>query len=217
MKCKRPGNEAKDLYALDYFIDFLAIVRLISNTIGFRPTGLNGLDIIQIFKNMRLNVDVGAHQQVISVLELKTKGETNMLKYITVTYMLSILLLGTNAMCEDSSGKEMALTSANAWLANIDNEKYAESWRNAAALLKNAVTAPQLEQSVSTAREPFGKLISRKVTQQDYHTSLPGAPDGSYYVIRFTSKFENKAKAVETITTVKNEDGAWHVSGYFIN
>ncbi|WP_020586942.1 DUF4019 domain-containing protein [Desulfobacter curvatus] len=137
-------------------------------------------------------------------------------KYIAVTYMLAILLLGTNAMCEDSSGKEMALTSANIWLAHIDKEEYAESWRNAATLLKDAITVPQLEQSVSTARKPFGKLISRKVTKQEYHTSLPGAPDGNYYVIQFSSKFENKAKAIETITTVKDENGAWHVSGYFI-
>nr|WP_319490223.1 DUF4019 domain-containing protein [uncultured Desulfobacter sp.] len=139
-----------------------------------------------------------------------------MLKFTAVTSILAILLLGTNAMCEDPSEKKMALTSANAWLTHIDNQKYEESWRNAATLLKDAITAPQLEQSVSTARKPFRKLISREMTKQDYHTSLPGAPDGNYYVIQFTSKFENKAEAIETITTMKDNNGAWHVSGYFI-
>jgi hypothetical protein len=139
-----------------------------------------------------------------------------MIKSMAITCTLAILLLGTNAMCEDSLEKKAALTSANSWLIYIDSQKYAENWCNAAPLLKDAVTASQLEQSVSTVREPFGKLISREMTKQDYQTSLPGAPDGNYYVIQFTSKFENKAKAIETITTVKNEDGAWQVSGYFI-
>lgn len=139
-----------------------------------------------------------------------------MQKFIIITFMIASLLLGTNAMCEGTYGKDMALTSANAWLTHIDNEKYAESWSKAATIFKNAITTSQWEQSVSTVRKPFGKLVSRKVAKQGHYTSLPGAPDGNYYVIQYTSKFDNKAKAIETITTVKNEDGVWDVSGYFI-
>jgi hypothetical protein len=46
--------------------------------------------------------------------------------------------------------------------------------------------------------------------------SLPGAPDGDYVVIKFASSFENKASAVETVTPMKDTDGKWHVSGYYI-
>ncbi len=35
-------------------------------------------------------------------------------------------------------------------------------------------------------------------------------------VIQFETSFVNKNSAVETITPVKDEDGRWRVSGYFI-
>jgi len=47
-------------------------------------------------------------------------------------------------------------------------------------------------------------------------TSLPGAPDGDYVVIQFQTSFANKASAVETITPMRDRDGAYRVSGYFI-
>jgi len=49
-----------------------------------------------------------------------------------------------------------------------------------------------------------------------YKTTMPGGPDGEYVVIQFETKFENKEKAIETITPMKGEDGKWHVSGYFV-
>ena len=40
--------------------------------------------------------------------------------------------------------------------------------------------------------------------------------DEEYVVIQFNTVFENKAKAVETITPMKDPDGKWEVSGYYI-
>ncbi len=47
-------------------------------------------------------------------------------------------------------------------------------------------------------------------------TSLPGAPDGEYVVIQYRSEFENKSNAVETVTPMRDADGEFRVSGYFI-
>ena len=47
-------------------------------------------------------------------------------------------------------------------------------------------------------------------------TTLPGAPDGEYVVLQFDTSFEQKAAAVETVTTIREKDGTWHVGGYFI-
>ncbi|MGB3565135.1 MAG: DUF4019 domain-containing protein, partial [Thermoanaerobaculia bacterium] len=63
---------------------------------------------------------------------------------------------------------------------------------------------------------PLGKVLSRKVKSKQYATSLPGAPDGEYVVIQFETSFENKTTAIETVTPMKDEDGKWRVSGYFI-
>jgi len=35
-------------------------------------------------------------------------------------------------------------------------------------------------------------------------------------VIQYETRFENKASAIETVTPMKQKDGSWKVSGYFI-
>ncbi len=65
-------------------------------------------------------------------------------------------------------------------------------------------------------RKPLGKVLSRKVINSTYTTSLPGAPDGQYVVIQFETSFENKRNAVETVTPMLEPDGQWRVSGYYI-
>ena len=66
------------------------------------------------------------------------------------------------------------------------------------------------------ARTPFGALKSRKVKSTQYTTTLPGAPDGHYVIVQFDTSFEHKAAAIETVTPMKDPDGSWRVSGYFI-
>jgi hypothetical protein len=49
-----------------------------------------------------------------------------------------------------------------------------------------------------------------------YSRTLPGAPDGEYVVIQYSSQFANKASAVETVTPMREKDGSWKVSGYYV-
>jgi hypothetical protein len=58
--------------------------------------------------------------------------------------------------------------------------------------------------------------MSRVVASKQYTTSVPGAPDGQYVIIQFTTSFKNKASATETVTPMLDKDGSWRVSGYFI-
>jgi hypothetical protein len=62
----------------------------------------------------------------------------------------------------------------------------------------------------------MGDFISRSVKSAEYATSLPGAPDGEYVVIQFSAGFTNKKSAIETVTPMKDPDGKWRVSGYYI-
>lgn len=59
-------------------------------------------------------------------------------------------------------------------------------------------------------------MKARKVKSATFTRTLPGAPDGEYVVIQFESQFENKAAAIETVTPMRDKDGAWRVSGYYI-
>ena len=71
-------------------------------------------------------------------------------------------------------------------------------------------------QSLEAVRRPLGELVSRVLESKLYATELPGAPDGEYVVIQFTTSFANKRSAIETVTPRRHADGEWRVSGYYI-
>lgn len=110
----------------------------------------------------------------------------------------------------------LAQRAAQAWLASIDAANYAQSWDEAASVFQEAVAKAQWETAARSARGPLGALKERKTKSATFTRSLPGAPDGEYVVIQYDSRFENKAKAVETVTPMRDKDGRWKVSGYYI-
>lgn len=111
--------------------------------------------------------------------------------------------------------KEEIVNDAKAWLVLIYDNNYSQSWDNAASLFQRAVTKEQWTQQLSGIVPPLGQVISRDVISSEYHTTLPGAPDGEYIVIQFKTSFENKNESIETVTQMKDGD-QWKVSGYFI-
>lgn len=112
--------------------------------------------------------------------------------------------------------EELGQQSAEKWLALVDSGKYAESWDEASELFKSAITKEQWQKTLKSTLGPLGKLQSRKLKSAIFAKSLPGAPDGEYVVIQYDSSFENKKSAVETLTPMRDKDGTWRVSGYFI-
>lgn len=117
---------------------------------------------------------------------------------------------------DEAASQKAAEQAAQTWLALVDSGNYGESWSQASQLFKQQVTAAQWESAVKAARGPLGKLQSRQVKSAQYTRTLPGAPDGEYVVIQYGSAFENKKSATETVTPMKDKDGRWRVSGYYI-
>jgi hypothetical protein len=139
-----------------------------------------------------------------------------MIRRITFLVVVS-LVLSVGAVYAASPEKEKAaVSSAEKWLRIIDEGKYAESWTDSAEFFRTAVTQEQWVQSLQGVRKPLGRLVSRTIKSKTYRTSLPGAPDGEYVVIEFSTSFEKKKSAVETVTPMKDKDGKWRVSGYYI-
>ncbi|MGD0819252.1 MAG: DUF4019 domain-containing protein [Desulfomonilia bacterium] len=127
------------------------------------------------------------------------------------------LVLGTAALMADESDRgKAAVASAEEWLGIVDEGNYIESWKESSEYFQQAIKQDQWEQAVQAVRKPLGKLVSRKVMSASYRTSLPGAPDGQYVVIKFNTWFENKKSAIETVTPKMDKDGMWRVSGYYI-
>jgi hypothetical protein len=139
-----------------------------------------------------------------------------MVHRIVCLIIVGLILSGGIATAGDPGKEAAAVSAAEKWLATVDAEQYAASWKEAAEVFRNAVRPEQWEQSMQAARKPLGKLISRKVQRKIYKTSLPGAPDGEYVVIQFETSFVNKKAASETVTPMMDKDGTWRVSGYYI-
>jgi hypothetical protein len=137
-------------------------------------------------------------------------------KFVSGVFALTLLLCVCAAGQAQQKPEQLAQQSSDAWLALVDSGKYADSWQEAAQLFKAAVTKEKWQDALHTVRDPLGKMLSRKLKSATYRTTLPGAPDGQYVVIQFDSSFEHKQSAVETVTSMLDNDGKWRVSGYFI-
>lgn len=120
-----------------------------------------------------------------------------------------------NAGAAGTAERDAAAAAAQEWLALLDAGDHQACWQRAAALMRGAVSPDQLAGALRTALAPLGAPVSRSLDGADYHETLPGAPDGRYWVLRFAASYARKRAAVETVTAAW-DGGAWRVSGYFI-
>lgn len=135
----------------------------------------------------------------------------------TFPVLISFVFIACNQKPSPTRLKEeAAIAAAESWLKVVDAGQYDQSWDDAAKVFQGAVTKSDWVRMLQGIRAPLGALVSRSVESGHYTTSVPGAPDGEYVVIRFETSFEHKKEAVETVTPSLDKDGAWKVSGYFI-
>jgi Protein of unknown function (DUF4019) len=106
--------------------------------------------------------------------------------------------------------------AAREWLALADVADSAGTWAASASLFRNAVPEDEWARALTAARAPLGAVVARKLRAARAATELPGAPDGEYVVLEFDTQFERKRAAVETVTPMRDADGGWRVSGYYI-
>jgi Protein of unknown function (DUF4019) len=137
---------------------------------------------------------------------------------IGIGIVAGAVLLGAEAedKAAEEAARKAATEAAGSWLALVDAGEYAKSWNAAAALFQKQVTSDRWVETVRGVRGQFGKLVSRKAAKSDYSRTLPGAPDGEYVIQQYSSAFEKKKEAMETVVLVKEKDGSWKAVGYFI-
>jgi Protein of unknown function (DUF4019) len=144
------------------------------------------------------------------------KKEESMTHRVACLFVMALIFAPIAALAQNASKEKAAVAAAEKWLGLVDQGKYAQSWKEAATYFRDRVTEKKWEQMSHSVREPLGELVSRKLENQKYETSLPSAPDGQYVVMQFDTSFANKKAAVETVTTVMDKDGKWRVVGYYI-
>ena len=112
--------------------------------------------------------------------------------------------------------REDAVKAANHWLTLVDTGKYMKSWHEASTYFKSKVSSEKWEQMARDLREPLGECTSRKLQLSHYVTTLPDLPEGEYYIMKYSTDFEKKKSAIETVTVMLDEDARWRVTGYYI-
>lgn len=120
------------------------------------------------------------------------------------------------AQAEETDMTRAGVAAAEAWLQTLDSGKAGQTWSESSASLRGLVTQAQWESALAQARTPLGALQARKLVSARYTTSLPNAPVGQYVIIEYASTFAQRAGVVETIVPMREADGSWKVSGYFV-
>jgi hypothetical protein len=116
---------------------------------------------------------------------------------------------GDTVADKEAAGK----LAAGGWLVLLDRRDWGRSWESASTTFRTTVPLGTWMDNVPKVRDGLGALVDRVPAEMSYKTSLPGRPPGEYVTVLFLSKFENK-QMQEVVTTVREADGRWRVTGY---
>ena len=102
--------------------------------------------------------------------------------------------------------------AARDWLVLHDQERWQETWNGTSAEFRKANSVESWAKVAQSVRPPLGATISRTAISRE---QVPAPPAG-VEVVKFRTRFANKADAMETIALAK-EGGAWKVVGIYID
>lgn len=106
-----------------------------------------------------------------------------------------------------------ATLAASGWLLLLDRRDWGRAWETSAAMFRNTVTLAAWMDGIPKARD-LGDFVSREPEEAVYKTTLEGRPAGDYVTVFYSSKFSKKADVLEVVTTVREPDGKWRITGY---
>ena len=115
-----------------------------------------------------------------------------------------------------AEAKEMASAAtlvASGWLLLLDRRDWGRAWETSAGVFRSTVPLGAWMDGIPKARD-LGDFIEREPDEAVYRNTLEGRPNGDYVTIFYSSKFSKKDDVVEIVTTVREPDGKWRVTGY---
>jgi Protein of unknown function (DUF4019) len=139
-----------------------------------------------------------------------------MSKFILAAWVMVAALGVGNAFADASSPEDAGHSAADQWLALVDAGKYSTSWTQMDSDFKNEVSKRKWKSAIAEIRKPLGAVASRVFQSATYSKELPGAPEGEYVVVQYTTTFAHKNAAAETVTLRFGDDLIWHVSSYLV-
>ncbi len=105
-----------------------------------------------------------------------------------------------------------AVRAARDWLQLHDEGRWRETWDQMGSQMRKANSLERWTEVAQSVRPPLGATVSRVAIARD---DVPAPPAG-IQVVKFRTRFANKADAVETVSLAR-EDGNWKVVGIYID
>ena len=112
---------------------------------------------------------------------------------------------------EVDAAKKVALD----WLALIDTDKYAESWKQSAAFLQAHFPQAAWQKHLDQMRKPLDPFVDRTLSNTEYRDQLPGLPPGQYVALVWESYFGTKHQMLESVVMTL-DNGQWKPVGYAV-
>lgn len=128
--------------------------------------------------------------------------------------LLLLMFLGGAAQAELPQ-YESVQDAAHDWLVLLDSTDYGASYQETGQLVKQQVNPQQWEAGMAAARASMGIFKSRQLVNTQGVVDLPGVPAGQYVILTFLSEFEHHS-GNELLTYQLQDNGEWHLVGYFI-
>lgn len=130
--------------------------------------------------------------------------------------LICLAWLVTGAALAQDPKASAAQAEARDWLALADRSDAKASWNAAGKKFQEAMPMSGWTDALAKARDPLGSVKGRTIFKTGFKKTFPGAPEGDYALIVYTTSFANKARSRETLTLERESDGKWRVVGYSI-
>ncbi|MBC5784191.1 DUF4019 domain-containing protein [Ramlibacter sp. USB13] len=118
-----------------------------------------------------------------------------------------------NGVISNPEFEKAGQNAAHGWLLLLDRKDWGTAWDASSGVFRQNVPLGTWMDNVPRVREPYGALVERTPGIAVYKKTLPGRPEGDYVTVVFVTKFANR-EVEETVTTVRESDGRWRVTGY---
>src|ERR1700748_2393736 len=114
----------------------------------------------------------------------------------------ALMFAAAPALAQTAAGPSTAMTPtpddrAKQWLTLVDDQNYADSYKQMGAAARNKISADAWSNKISSARTPLGAMSSRALKDVKLTKTLPALRDGQYATVRYDTAFAHKAAAVE--------------------
>ncbi len=142
-----------------------------------------------------------------------------MTRAIVIALVLLCLALPclTAAAMGPNQGRAEAEKAALAWLALVDQADWAGSHDAAHANLRATTDRAAWDYRLKELRADLGDIKGRKLDKAEFSGDRPHPPKQPYWAFVFDTDTARAGQVEESVTCRPGPDGAWQVSGYFID